>query len=134
MNIQKLANEIIKAQYTQQFTKVVPIKLKPEGATRFSLENAKIIADARYQLTSDAPMMTYDKNKAVYKLKAHFKRGNDTFAEHTFLGFSFGYGGEGPHGLMEFGRLFNFDLDQSKVLGNVAGFGESGMSSLDDFR
>lgn len=76
------------------------MKLKPEGGvTQISLENAQQIIEEKgppdlIQLINEG------ENTAEHMVVA-------TWGEfsHTFTGFSWGYGGEGPHGLAKFFRM-----------------------------
>jgi hypothetical protein len=96
------------------FTIMKPIKLKPEGATRNSLENARMISIAGYSYRSG--MFQFHPQHGGYETTVIFWRGDET-ASHTFKGFSIGYGGEGPHGLVEFGTIFGIGFDDEKILG-----------------
>jgi len=100
---------------TDGFTKVVPLRLKKEGSTRYSIENAQNINDAGYVVKNY--FLEYDKQHGVYELRVSFVRGADG-PSHIFRGFTFGYGGEGPHGLLEFAKIFGLKIDRDKVLGN----------------
>ena len=95
------------------FTMKRPIRFKPEGSTMNSLANAKAIQEAGYKFVKG--VYTYEGNMGDYFLAAFFERDDET-AVHTFRGFSFGYGGEGPHGMMEFGRIFGLGLKEDKVM------------------
>ena len=95
------------------FTVKKPIKFKPEGGvTRLSLENARMIQDAGYRFVRG--IMQYDNVGGDWWVTAFFER-NEEMASHKFGGFSFGYGGEGPRGLIEFSRMFGIGLDAGKI-------------------
>jgi len=96
------------------FTIVKPLALKAEvGGTKVSLENAKRIMEAGYGL--DSAVLDFDSNKADFHTIAKFSRGREV-ATWEFTGFSIGYGGEGPRGLIEFAAMFGLSLDRDKVL------------------
>jgi hypothetical protein len=117
------------------FTIMKPIKFKPEGATRFSLENARMIAVAGYRYKSG--IFQFHPQHGGYETSVIFERGGET-ASHTFKGFSFGYGGEGPSGLVEFGEMFYIGFDKEKIYGRkiIDGLPNEGMVTFDlnDFR
>ena len=113
------------------FTILRPLKLKSEGSTRISLENARTIRDAGYELKMAT--MTYSSTRAEWKLYVDFKRDDPkSTAEWVFTGVSFGYGGEGPRGLMELAEIFGIKLDPKKVFEHGV-FPESGGLSLKRF-
>lgn len=98
------------------FYKMTPIRLKPAFATAACLANALAIKDAGYQLYDG--YLTYDTQRGEYHTTAFFVRGQGIAAEKakcTFHGFSIGYGGEGPHGMMEFGKMFGWTFSQDGV-------------------
>ena len=109
------------------FTVLKPIRLKTDYGTANSLTNARLIADAGYKFIKAT--YAYDKNHADWKMTAFFERGSEV-ASHIFRGFSFGYGGEGPHGMVEFGKIFNIHLDSQKILSDSAGLPEEGVVDL----
>lgn len=130
MNDRKAAMEIVAAAKMIDgdiFTVMRPIKFKPEAGTRSSLENAQMIADAGYQFVRAT--YDYDKTKAEWKLTAFFERGGEV-ASHIFRGFSVGYGGEGPHGMLSFAKIFGIRLDPKKVLGEE-GIPDKGLVDLE---
>jgi hypothetical protein len=86
------------------------------GITRHSIDNAQMIRNAGFQFVQG--ICRYDKRKGDYYLDATFQRAGQRVA-FTFSGFSWGYGGEGPHGLLEFGRIFGIHLDPRKVMGGA---------------
>jgi hypothetical protein len=92
--------------YDTNFTVIRKLRLKREPlGTRVSLENAQKILDAGYEYIDGE--MEFDKNKAVWNTRVDFRRKVDKHrASHTFGGFSFGYGGEGPRGLIAFLKMF----------------------------
>lgn len=118
MDKYKIINEASKKISTKikaDFTVAKPLKLKPDGgATRDSLANAKLIKDAGYELKN--AWYYADTQRGDYRLKAEFIR-DGKIEEHIFKGFSVGYGGEGPHGFVEFGRIFNLGLKEDKIFG-----------------
>lgn len=95
------------------FTEERPIRFKPEGSTINSLNNARFIRNAGYDYVKST--MVYDNVRGDWKVEAFFRRGNGPVVAHIFGGFSFGYGGEGPRGLLEFAEIFGFRLDSEKV-------------------
>lgn len=115
----KVAKELVKVARLVQgaqshgFTILKPLKLESEGSTRSSLNNAKAIADAGYELESTR--CSFNRDRADYKVEAQFSRGSEKIQVWTFKGLSAGYGGEGPHGLIEFGKIFGINLDPDKV-------------------
>jgi len=134
MNRQAVARELVKiarilAAADDAFTVKIekPLRFKPEGSTMFSLTNARMIKDAGYEFVKG--IYAYNRNMAEWRLNAFFRRDGDV-ADHVFKGFSFGYGGEGPHGMMEFSDMFGIGLRRDKVLGNGAGLPESGTFDL----
>lgn len=80
--------------------------IKETGTTRVSLSNADKIKKAGYTLTFAS--MHYNAKKANYWLTCIFKRDGEQ-EEFTFNGFSFGYAGEGPNGLIEMLAKFGCD-------------------------
>jgi len=105
-NVSNLANDILKS--AQMFTVKKPLKIKENaGSTRESLQNAKLIHEAGYELL-DATM-AFNKKKANYYLECHFERDGD-IVPWTFKGFALGYGGEGPHGLRDAMALWGIDV------------------------
>jgi hypothetical protein len=112
------------------FMVVKTLPLVREGATRDSLENARRILDAGYILRGGT--FTFDSNLANWSTKAQFEWSVDgSTVEHDFLGFSYGYSGEGPRGLIEFLKMFRWSPDQNKVFSKQ--FGEKGTIPLRDF-
>jgi len=116
------------------FTVMKPLRLKKEGPTRVSIENAKAIKNAGYEVAST--VYDYDAQKMKWNLFCTFSRAGEVKRPgHTFEGLSWGYRGEGPRGLLEFGKIFGLNLDENKVLGKVdAGLPEAATVSLEDFR
>ena len=96
------------------FTEKKKIKLKTEDATVDSLWNAQKIHDAGYEYSS--AYFTFSKERAEWNLEAHFKRDGEV-EKHIFTGFSFGYSGEGPHGLKRFAEIFGIGLSADKIFG-----------------
>jgi hypothetical protein len=111
------------------FTVMKPIRFKQEHGTRVSLENAQLIKDAGYEFVKG--VYSFDKKGPLgWELQAFFKRGSEV-AVHTFKGFSFGYGGEGPHGMVEFSDMFGIGLNKNKIFGDEdAGLGDKGTVDL----
>lgn len=131
MKREQIAREIVEAAKMlvaagadgDVFTVKKPIKFKPDYGTANSLANARMIAEAGYSFVKAT--YTYDKNRADWKLTAFFDREGEV-ASHVFRGFSFGYGGEGPNGMIEFGRIFGIELNRSVVLSPDSGLPEQG--------
>ena len=97
-----------------RFTVIRPLSLAREGATRDSMENARRLKAAGYALVNGD--MTFDMKKAEWQVKAYFFRKLDgSDGVHIFKGFSFGYGGEGPHGLRDFLALFGWSPKEDKI-------------------
>jgi hypothetical protein len=96
------------------FTVKNPIRFRPEGATAASLANARMILDAGYKLEDG--YFEYDTQWGNYKTTAFFSR-DEEYQEYVFKGFSIGYGGEGPHGMMEFGQIFGWKFKDENVFG-----------------
>ena len=95
------------------FTVKKPIKFSPEGGvTRFSLANARMILEAGYQFVR--AIIKYDNIRGDWWVDAFFQRDGEV-ASHEFGGFSFGYSGEGPRGLIEFSEMFGIGLNAGKI-------------------
>lgn len=94
------------------FTVKKPIRFKPSYGTMNCLVNARMIAEAGYKFVKAT--YKYDTNMADWKMTAFFERDGEV-ASHEFNGFSFGYGGEGPRGMMEFSQIFGIGLNERKV-------------------
>jgi hypothetical protein len=113
----KIANELVKLAKeltaANGFTVLRPLKLKPEGGTSVSLENAKAILDAGYGLQE--AIIYYDSNRNYYDTKAVFVRGSEDPVLYTFKGFSFGYFGQGSKGTVEFVQMFGKHIDEDRV-------------------
>lgn len=108
------------------------LQLKREGATRDSLENARRIQEAGYILIGGT--FEFDTTMAEWSTHAIFEWGVDgSTVKYTFKGFSFGYGGEGPRGLIEFFEIFSWPVDKGKVLQNTFGI-DKGKVPLRAFR
>ena len=123
-----VAKSLVGVSGDTAFTIMKPIRFKPEHGTRNSLENARMIVDAGYRFVKG--VYTYDTTRGGWELQAFFDRDGET-AIHTFNGFSFGYGGEGPHGLLEFGQIFGLGLKADKILvHDGAGLPEKGTVDL----
>jgi hypothetical protein len=113
------------------FLVVRSLPLVREGATRDSLENARRILDAGYILHDGT--FSFDSNRADWITKARFRWSVDeSIVEHEFHGFSFGYSGEGPRGLVEFLKMFHWNPDPNKIFSNQFGM-EKGTVALSDF-
>lgn len=129
----KMARSLVVA--TSTFTVMRALRLKKEGSTRASIENAKLIKGAGYRILSTE--LKYDFQRGNFSLKAEFFRrlDNDT-QEWTFEGVNFGYGGEGPRGLVEFSEIFGLGLNKEKILGDRAdsGLPDKGKVSLSVFK
>jgi hypothetical protein len=107
----KIAKRVIAVD--DLFTVKKPIKFKPEGGvTRFSLENARMILEAGYLF--ERGIMQYDNVSGDWWVTAFFNRDGEV-ASHKFGGFSFGYSGEGPRGLIEFSEMFGIGLNAGKI-------------------
>ena len=96
-----------------EFTVPKPIRLKPEGSTMNALENARTISGAGYSF-AHGTVHYDDQGGGVQEIEVFFRRG-DEVASHTFRGFNFGYHGEGPRGMAEFGKLMGIGLDSNKI-------------------
>ena len=97
-----------------RFTVLKPLPLKKEVATRDSMENARRLKGAGYDLINGD--MKFDDDKAEWDVKAYFFRKADgSDGIHFFKGFSFGYGGEGPHGLYDFLAMFGWNPKNDKI-------------------
>jgi len=107
--VQKIANEILTAAISG-FTIKKPLKLSPEGATRYSLSNANLIHDAGYLLVNAT--FEFDKKRGNYALKCTFERDGETIP-YVFKGFALGYGGEGPRGFKD--AMILWDIDVSDI-------------------
>jgi len=110
--IARIARMLISSPETHKFTKMVPIKFKPEGSTMNSLANARAIQEAGYEFQSGTTY--YDNVKGNYDTVVWFTRGSET-AKWIFKGFSAGYNGEGPRGLVEFGTIFGIPIKDEVV-------------------
>ena len=111
--IKRIASD--KVAVKSDFTVIRPLQLKKDGATRDSLENARRIKDAGYDLLGGT--FQYDRGKAEWTTKAYFKRAVDgSKASHVFKGFSFGYGGQGPRGMIEFLDIFEWGPSEKKIV------------------
>ena len=98
-------------------TAIRPLRLKKEGSTRISLDNAQIIKDAGYEL--EGGHYKYSMSAANFQVVAYFRRRkpDDSVGSHTFEGFSTGYSGEGPRGMKAFGDIFGWNFDDVKIFG-----------------
>lgn len=94
-----------------------PVKLVSEGSTASSIQNALSIKDAGYDLIESGTEYKWNKNLRTNKLVALFENRHGHKESHEFLGFNWGYGGEGPRGLMEFSHIFKLGLNPDKVFG-----------------
>lgn len=111
----KIAGEITAAPQKHGFTELKPIRFKPPYGTAACLVNARLIKAAGYELVDG--YFTYDTNKGEYKTTAFFARGMEDKQVMDFFGFSIGYGGEGPHGMKEFGQIFGWNFNDDNVFG-----------------
>jgi len=122
MDDRRIAGELIRVAKLLEavkspFTIMRPLQLKTEGATRASIANARLIKGAGYEIADD-PVYEYDKTGVNWDLEVDFVRPSDGHrATHNFDGFSWGYSGEGPRGLIEFSDIFGLGLDKDKILG-----------------
>jgi hypothetical protein len=114
IDINKIASNLIAGPMSHRFTKMVPVKLMSEGGTDNSLKNAKAIQEAGYEFQSG--ITYYDSEKANWDTVVWFKRGNESPVSWTFKGFSAGYSGQGPRGLIEFGKIFNVPIKEEIVM------------------
>jgi len=96
------------------FTIKKPIKFKPEGSTMNAVFNARLIHDAGYEFAAGT-VHYEDQFGGIQSIDVFFRRG-DELVSHTFKGFNCGYGGEGPHGLVEFSELFGIGLSKNKIM------------------
>ena len=100
-----------------EFTVKKKLKLKKEpGGTQVSLDNARAILNAGYGI--EIATFTFDRVRADYRTDVMFWRDDET-VWHTFFGFSAGYGGEGPRGMIEFLRMFGNAVDPEKVMSRL---------------
>lgn len=84
-------------------------KLEEEcGVTDISLHNASFLIN-KYGMPSKIELMREGHEQLV---KATFKE----YGDYIFTGFSWGYGGEGPHGLMKFLRECKFDVHIADII------------------
>jgi hypothetical protein len=96
------------------FTVKKPLRFKSEGSTMSALTNARMIADAGYSFAHGT--VRYDDTfGGIQEMEAFFRR-DDEVASRVFRGFNFGYGGEGPRGMIEFSQMFFIALDSKKIL------------------
>ena len=114
INIDKIASKIVAAPVSHRFTKMVPVKLVPEGGTDNSLKNARAIQEAGYEFQSG--ITYYDSEKGNWETMVWFKRGDESPVSWSFKGFSAGYSGQGPRGLIEFGKIFNVPIKEEIVM------------------
>jgi len=111
--IVSIARELVAVK--SDFTVIKTLQLKREGATRDSIENARRILAAGYDLMSG--IFEFNRNNAEWRTTAHFVRPGDRHkAVHVFRGFSFGYGGEGPHGMYDFLDMFGWGPSKAKIM------------------
>jgi len=120
MNRVQIAKELVKVAKSlvaadDVFYKMTPLKLKDGGSTRDSIVIAQAIKDAGYEFVSGKFVKI---SSGGMKLMVRFSRSGLGETKRTFVGFNQGYGGEGPHGLMEFGRIFGLKFDPERVMGN----------------
>lgn len=97
-----------------EFTVKKPIRFKPEGSTMNALANAQTIAGAGYHFEHGT--VHYDNQYGGVQHMTVFFRRDDDIAAHKFVGFNFGYGGEGPRGMIEFSKIFHIGLNDSSIL------------------
>lgn len=136
----KVARELLKmarglVAVKSPFTVMKVLQLKREGATKDSIENARLIADAGYEVLSTE--FTFDQQRADHDLEVQFYRRSDGHtATWVFKGFYFGYGGEGPRGLIEFSKIFGLGLNADKITSGPGALGipERGKISLSVFK
>ena len=121
MNKEKVAQELmlvakdLLAGYKSDFYVRKPLILDREGGTRFALSNARKIKEAGYSIVDGT--YTWDSTHGKWEMAVNFIDDTGTsMATHIFLGFSVGYGGEGPTGFMEFGKIFGIRFDEKKIL------------------
>lgn len=108
MDLNRIAARVARSVRADEgFTVCRPLKLKSEGSTRVSLENAKAILDAGYSIRS-----AFFVGQRL--LEVEFFRDEEE-AWHTFKGFTVGYNGEGPRGMIEFFEMFGKWVDPDKV-------------------
>jgi hypothetical protein len=93
---------------------LVPLKLEKDQATRDCLENARRIKNAGYEFQS--AICYYDGVKGNYETVVWFTRGSEPMVKWIFRGFSAGYSGEGPRGLIEFCQIFGLPVKAEMVL------------------
>ena len=110
----KIARVTKRLAAVDMFTVKRPIRFKSEGSTMNALANAQAIAAAGYSF-AHGTVRYDDYYGGVQEIEVFFKR-DDDIASHVFKGFNFGYGGEGPRGMIEFGQMFFIALDSKKIL------------------
>jgi len=114
-----------------EFTVIKTLQLKKEGATRDSLENARRILAAGYDLLNGT--FAFNRTHASWTTTAFFRRPSDgSKASHVFKGYSFGYGGEGPSGMYEFLDMFGWGPDKHKIMDHDAFDEDKGVMRLRD--
>ena len=111
-SIARVARELLaEDEFTIITTK--PMRFKPEGSTMNALANARMIADAGYGF-KHGTVHFEDERGGIQSMEVFFQRGDD-IAVHTFAGYNLGYSGEGPRGMVEFGKIFGLGLDPNKI-------------------
>lgn len=103
-----------------------PRKLRAEeGVTRTSLENAKLLAEERGNPVSVELHRDFNPSGRAthidgYRVVARYPDGSS----HTYTGFGWGYGGEGPNGLASFLAGSGIPLSREEIFaldGDVRG-------------
>lgn len=112
--VNKILEKLLEDDYRTEMDDIrSELKLVPEYGTRASLENARKLKNAGWGL--EYAVLDFDTDQANYSTIATFSKDGQVF-KHTFKGFSIGYGGEGPRGTLEFGKLFDVNLPEDDIL------------------
>ena len=92
------------------------IKLKQEcGVTDISLFNAKALV-AMFGNPSKVTLHSM-RDATEQNVIASWDFGGGAGIDHTFSGFSWGYGGEGPRGLYKFFRMIGYSIEMEFIAG-----------------
>jgi hypothetical protein len=88
-----------------------PRLLNEGGVTRTSLKNAKRL-EKRLGLPVRIELHRHPNGPEWYVVTAMYEHGD----EHDFTGFSWGYNGEGPTGLLEFLKRSGVDIEIKDII------------------
>jgi hypothetical protein len=110
---ENLIQEIVKECANIPLTTLVrTLKLNPEeGTTRVSLKNLNKIQESPLEFEVKKVVFYFDKKP---RLHTEWVSKDDDILVWDFRGFNAGYGGEGPHGLMQALKLLgekDWDMD-----------------------